>query len=239
MNDYGKQRFAGTVIGLFLLAAWGCPAEAGAWQDQMMLRWIKVKYEMKEYAEAHDKCLQVLFEYPGSTSATQALKMLTVIQAACKKERGAFPTPPSSFLQPFQTNYTGTQFCSIEVRPNLSPTNIAEIVSGWATPYGQPLIFWEDRQRFQATYVQKCKDNGTSSTAEFAQTLRVDCNFLRVDFGSEKRTYIKIFATAAIYQVKGWPVLYGDDTEFFDFMTNQLQSTIGRIRNKPDTVSGN
>jgi len=57
--------------------------------DAMLLKWVLVSYSSGDYAKAHDKCAQLLFEYPGSSYAEKARQVMPKIEAKMKPAGGA------------------------------------------------------------------------------------------------------------------------------------------------------
>jgi len=48
--------------------------------DSMLLKWVLVAYRMGNFQKAHDKCSQLIFEYPGSPHAAKAKAILPKIE---------------------------------------------------------------------------------------------------------------------------------------------------------------
>lgn len=214
-------------LACFLFIATARSAAAGAFLDEMLLKWVVVKYQMKEYAQAHDKCTQLIYEYPESPCALQGIAMLPRIQAALRKERGTFPAPPSSFVQPFQTNTL--LWCSMDVNPSAVLTNLQNIASNLPAVYGRPVIEWNlpRTSGFNARYQRRGTDAGTGAPYELTLVVNV---WLR----ETPTPQLVVSAPHATYAVAGWPVLIGRDaeTELFQSITNQLRITIGRVQRK-------
>ncbi|MCX5661805.1 MAG: tetratricopeptide repeat protein [Planctomycetota bacterium] len=53
--------------------------------DGMLLKWVLVSFRMGDFQKAHDKCEQLLFEYPESTFAERAKAILPRIDEKMKK----------------------------------------------------------------------------------------------------------------------------------------------------------
>ena len=60
-----------------------------AFLDAMLLKWVLVAFSSGDYAKAHDKCAQLLFEYPGSPYAAKAREAMPKIEAKLKPEGNA------------------------------------------------------------------------------------------------------------------------------------------------------
>ena len=56
--------------------------------DKMLLKWVMVAYRMGDVQKAHDKCEQLLFEYPSSPSAEKGRAIMPKIQAKMKPAGG-------------------------------------------------------------------------------------------------------------------------------------------------------
>jgi TolA-binding protein len=56
--------------------------------DKMLLKWVMVAYRMGDVQKAHDKCEQLLFEYPASASAEKGRAIMPKIQAKLKPAGG-------------------------------------------------------------------------------------------------------------------------------------------------------
>ena len=56
--------------------------------DKMLLKWVMVAYRMGDVQKAHDKCEQLLFEYPSSPSAEKGRVIMPKIQAKLKPAGG-------------------------------------------------------------------------------------------------------------------------------------------------------
>jgi tetratricopeptide (TPR) repeat protein len=56
--------------------------------DRMLLKWIRVSFDMGDYKKAHEKCTQLLFEYPGSVHAKKAQEVLPRIEEKLDKKEG-------------------------------------------------------------------------------------------------------------------------------------------------------
>jgi outer membrane protein assembly factor BamD (BamD/ComL family) len=52
--------------------------------DKMLLKWTIVSFRMQQYQKAHDKCSQLIFEFPSSSYAKQAKKVLPKIEKKLK-----------------------------------------------------------------------------------------------------------------------------------------------------------
>jgi TolA-binding protein len=67
----------------------------GNFLDSMLLKWVYVAYRTGNHKKAHDKCTQLIFEYPASPHAKKAKELLPAIKselekgAAAGKEKGA------------------------------------------------------------------------------------------------------------------------------------------------------
>jgi TolA-binding protein len=48
--------------------------------DSMLLKWVLVAYQNGDYKKAHEKCTQLINEYPGSVPATKAEQVLPKIK---------------------------------------------------------------------------------------------------------------------------------------------------------------
>jgi len=57
--------------------------------DQMLLKWTIVSFRMQQYQKAHDKCSQLIFEFPSSTYAKQGKKVLPKIEKKLKPKEEA------------------------------------------------------------------------------------------------------------------------------------------------------
>ena len=57
--------------------------------DSMLMKWVLVAYSAGDYAKAHDKCAQLLFEYPSSPYAEKARTTLPKLEAKMKSAEGA------------------------------------------------------------------------------------------------------------------------------------------------------
>lgn len=53
--------------------------------DVMLLRWVYVAYRMGNFQKAHDKCSQLIFEYPASPHAAKAKQLLPTIKGELEK----------------------------------------------------------------------------------------------------------------------------------------------------------
>ncbi len=49
--------------------------------DRMLLKWVLVAFDRGDFKKAHDKCKQLLFEYPGTVYANKAQQQLPKIEA--------------------------------------------------------------------------------------------------------------------------------------------------------------
>ena len=58
----------------------------GDFLDSMLLKWVVVAYRKGDFQTAHNKCSQLLFEYPASTHAATAKKILPRIQKRLRRE---------------------------------------------------------------------------------------------------------------------------------------------------------
>ena len=56
--------------------------------DKMLLKWVMVAYRMGDVQKAHEKCEQLLFEYPASPSAEKGRAIMPKIQAKLKPAGG-------------------------------------------------------------------------------------------------------------------------------------------------------
>ena len=56
--------------------------------DKMLLKWVMVAYRMGDVQKAHDKCEQLLFEYPASAAAEKGRAIMPKIQAKLKPAGG-------------------------------------------------------------------------------------------------------------------------------------------------------
>lgn len=52
--------------------------------DQMLLKWTIVAFRMNQYEKAHEKCAQLIFEFPSSSFAAQAKTILPKIEKKLK-----------------------------------------------------------------------------------------------------------------------------------------------------------
>jgi TolA-binding protein len=52
--------------------------------DSMLLKWVLVAFRMGDFRKAHEKCTQLIFEYPTSDFAEKAKKILPQIEAKIK-----------------------------------------------------------------------------------------------------------------------------------------------------------
>ena len=57
--------------------------------DAMLLKWVYVAYRMGNHQKAHDKCSQLIFEYPASPHAKKAKQLLPAIKAELEKAKPA------------------------------------------------------------------------------------------------------------------------------------------------------
>jgi TolA-binding protein len=57
--------------------------------DAMLLKWVMVAYRMGDVQKAHDKCTQLLFEYPASPYAERGRAIMPKIEAKLKPAGGA------------------------------------------------------------------------------------------------------------------------------------------------------
>lgn len=55
--------------------------------DVMLLRWVYVAYRMGNHQKAHDRCSQLIFEYPASPHAKKAKQLLPAIKAELEKAK--------------------------------------------------------------------------------------------------------------------------------------------------------
>lgn len=53
--------------------------------DTMLLKWVLVAYQMGDYRKAHEKCQQLISEYPGSTQTAKAVQLLPRIEKMVQK----------------------------------------------------------------------------------------------------------------------------------------------------------
>jgi hypothetical protein len=56
--------------------------------DAMLLKWVMVAYRMGDVQKAHDKCSQLLFEYPASPYAERGRAIMPKIEAKLKPAGG-------------------------------------------------------------------------------------------------------------------------------------------------------
>jgi len=49
--------------------------------DRMLLKWVLVAFDRGDFAKAHEKCMQLMFEYPGTVYARKAQEQLPKIEA--------------------------------------------------------------------------------------------------------------------------------------------------------------
>ena len=66
----------------------------GNFLDSMLLKWVYVAYRMGKHKQAHDKCTQLIFEYPSSPHAKKAKQLLPAIKS--ELEKGAAGAKKSS-----------------------------------------------------------------------------------------------------------------------------------------------
>lgn len=57
----------------------------GNFLDSMLLKWVYVAYRMGNHKKAHDKCTQLIFEYPASPHAKKAKELLPAIKSELEK----------------------------------------------------------------------------------------------------------------------------------------------------------
>ena len=61
----------------------------GNFLDSMLLKWVYVAYRMGDHKKAHDKCTQLIFEYPASPHARKAKELLPAIKSELEKGASA------------------------------------------------------------------------------------------------------------------------------------------------------
>ena len=49
--------------------------------DRMLLKWVLVAFDRGDFRKAHDKCKQLMFEYPGTVYAQKAQEQLPKIES--------------------------------------------------------------------------------------------------------------------------------------------------------------
>lgn len=64
----------------------------GNFLDEMLLKWVEVASRMGNNQKAHDKCSQLMFEYPASQHAAKAKELLGTLKAT--PEKPAEPAKP-------------------------------------------------------------------------------------------------------------------------------------------------
>ena len=63
--------------------------------DAMLLKWVMVAYRMGDVQRAHDKCTQLLFDYPASPYAERGRAIMPKIEAKLQPAGGAAPQATS------------------------------------------------------------------------------------------------------------------------------------------------